>query len=91
MLRIRRSEDRGVAIFALSGRIGEEDLSELRKLIEGETAREKALDLEEVKIVNRQVVRFLMACEAQGIGLKNCPVYVREWMQTGRKSHGPQL
>lgn len=89
MLKIRRSEDNGVAIFALSGRIEEENLAELRKLIEGETVTKKALDLVEVKIVNRQVVKFLVACEAQGIGLKNCPGYVRQWMGTRRKSDEP--
>jgi hypothetical protein len=91
MLKIRRAEDRGVAIFALSGRIEEEDLSELQKLIEGETATKKAFDLEEVKIVGRQVVKFLMACEEEGIDLRNCPGYVQEWMGTRRKSHGSQL
>jgi hypothetical protein len=91
MLKIRRFEDQGVVIFALSGHIEEEDLSQLKKLIAEETATEKALDLDEVKIVNRQVVGFLVACEAQGMGLRNCPVYVRQWMGTRRNSHGTQL
>lgn len=91
MLKIRRSEDHGVAIFAVSGRIEEADLPELGKLLEGETAPKIVLDLEEIKIVSRQVVGFLTACEAQGIGLKNCPEYVREWMGTRRKSHESQL
>lgn len=80
-----------MAIFAISGRIEEEDLSELKQLLERETATKMALDLEEIKIVNRQVVTFLLACEARGIGLRNCPVYVQEWMGTRRKSHGSKL
>ncbi len=41
------------------------------------------LDLEEVRLVAREVIRFLADCEARGIKLKNCPSYVREWMETG--------
>lgn len=85
MLKIRRSEDGGLAIFALSGRIEEQNVSELRELLAGEAAVAKtALDLEEVRLVDREVVRFLAACEARGIGLRNCPSYVREWIETGR-------
>jgi hypothetical protein len=42
-----------------------------------------ALDLEEVKLVDREAVRFLAACEARGIQLRNCPSYIREWIETG--------
>lgn len=91
MLKIRRSEDHGTAFFALSGRIEEADLEELRRLLKADPATKMAFDLEEVKIVSRQVVEFLMACEAQGIGLKNCPEYLRHWMGTRRKSHESQL
>jgi len=81
MLRIRRSEEGGLAILALSGQIGEKDLSELQRLLEGEAA-EITFDLEEVRLVDRQTVRFLASCEARGIKLRNCPLYVREWMGT---------
>lgn len=85
MLKIRRSEDGGLAIFALSGRIEEQNVSELQELLAGEPEVAKtALDLEEVRLVDREVVRFLAACEARGIGLRNCPSYVREWIETGR-------
>ena len=87
MLKIRRSELDGVAIFALSGRIEEQGVSELQKLIQGE--RDGAaitLDLDEVRLVDRQAVKFFAACEARGIQLNNCPSYVREWMNTRSKS-----
>lgn len=84
MLKIRRSEYNGITIFALSGRIEEQHVSELQELLTGEgEAAELALDLEEVKLVDREVVRFLAACEARGIRLRNCPSYVREWIETG--------
>lgn len=85
MLKIRRSEDNGIAVFALSGRIEEQQVSELQKLLAGEAQAKAALDLEEVRLVDREVVRFLAACEARGISLRNCPSYVREWIETGRE------
>jgi anti-anti-sigma regulatory factor len=85
MLKIRRSEDGGLAIFALSGRIEEQNVPELQELLAGEAEVAKTvLDLEEVRLVDREAVRFLAACEARGIGLRNCPFYVREWIETGR-------
>ena len=42
------------------------------------------LDLDEVRLVDRESVRFLASCEARGIQLKNCPFYIREWIETGR-------
>jgi anti-anti-sigma regulatory factor len=83
MLKIRRSEDHGIAVFALSGRIEEQQVSELQELLAGEGQAKAALDLEEVRLVDREVVRFLAACEARGISLRNCPSYVREWIETG--------
>jgi hypothetical protein len=38
------------------------------------------LDLEEVKLVDRHVVRFLGVCESQGIELRHCAPYIREWI-----------
>lgn len=84
MLRIRRSENDGAAVFALSGRIEEEHVLELQNLLSGELRSHNiTFDLEEVRLVDRQVVKFLGACEGRGIRLRNCPSYVREWIDTG--------
>ncbi|MGB6691950.1 MAG: STAS domain-containing protein [Terracidiphilus sp.] len=84
MFKIRRSEDKGRAIFALSGRIEEGDVSELQQLLDGEAnATEVTLDLAEVKLVDREAIRFLAACETRGIGLEHCPSYVRRWIEQG--------
>jgi hypothetical protein len=85
MLKILRSEEDGITVFAVSGRIEEKDVAELGKLFDDEGGGNTriALDLEEVRLVDRQVVRFLAACEARGIRLKNCPSFVREWIETG--------
>lgn len=71
-------------IFALSGRIEQTHVSELQKLLEADAElRAIEFDLEEVRLVDRQSVRFLATCEARGIKLKNCPSYIREWIETG--------
>jgi hypothetical protein len=88
MLKIRRCKVDGSVVFALSGRIQEEDLPELEALIGHEAGGSSiALDLEEVRLVHREAVRFLAACEAQGIRLEKCPAYVREWIGRGSDSH----
>jgi hypothetical protein len=91
MFKIRRSEDRGFAIFALSGRIEEGDLPELRELLDAEAKATKvALNLAEVKLVDREAIRFLAACETRGIELKDCPSYIRRWIGQGSDiSHEP--
>jgi anti-anti-sigma regulatory factor len=87
MFKIRRSEDKDFVTFVLSGRIEEEQLSELQKLLKIESSANPtpiALDLGDVRLVDREAIKFLAACEAHGIALKNCPSYVREWIETGR-------
>jgi hypothetical protein len=36
--------------------------------------------LEEVDLVDVQAVRFLNACEAEGISVLRCSPYIKEWM-----------
>jgi hypothetical protein len=75
-------------VFALSGHIREEHVSELTELIGSEQELSAvSFDLEEVRLVHREAVRFLAACEARGIVLRNCPAFVREWIQTGSDRH----
>ena len=38
------------------------------------------LDLRDVRLADRDAVRFLRGCEADGMKLENCPAYVREWI-----------
>jgi hypothetical protein len=84
MLKIRRSEESGLVVFILSGRVEEKDVKELQELLQAEAqGLDIALDLGEVRLVDREAVRFLAACEARRIKLKNCPSYIREWIKTG--------
>jgi hypothetical protein len=85
MLRIQRFTDGKHVVFALSGRIEAEDVAELQRLFQSEaTDRNLVLDLKDVKLVNRDAVRFLAGCEADGASLKNCPAYIREWIARER-------
>jgi hypothetical protein len=54
-----------------------------------------ALDLEEVILVDREAVMLLAHSEANGIELRNCPAYIREWVareraRAGSKNLGPE-
>lgn len=82
MFKIQRSPDGEFVLFTLSGRINAEGLAELQKLLESEAGDQSLiLDLQEVKLVDRDVIGFLAGCEAKGINLANCPAYIREWIE----------
>ena len=86
-LKIQRAADGGVVIFTLSGRMVGEQVEQLQSLFESETEGHRiVLDLEEVDLVDRDAVRFLARCTADGIELAHCPGYIREWIQ--RESDG---
>jgi anti-anti-sigma regulatory factor len=81
MLRIQTSTDGDQVVFRVSGRIDAEGLAELQRLIHSEAHHHGlVLDLEDVKLVNREAVEFLAACEAKGAKLRNAPAYIREWV-----------
>jgi len=81
MLRIQSSEANGQVVFMLSGRMDKEDMAELEKLIRSEgDGRSIVLDLKDITLVGRDAISFLVRCEADGITLKNCAGYVREWI-----------
>ena len=81
MLKILRTVDGTGVVFVLSGRIEAEHLAELRALVDAE-ADAVALDLREVTLVNRDTIGFLAWCEADGVEVRNCPAYVRQWIET---------
>ena len=78
-LRIERSVRQGITVFALSGRMNAEEVAELKTLFDADY-RNIILDLRDVRLADRDAVRFLRGCEADGMKLENCPAYVREWM-----------
>ena len=80
MLRIERRAN-GDVVFTVSGRLAADNVSELAALLAAETAgRNLVLDLKNVVLVDRAIVRFLRASERNGMTLRNCPPYIREWI-----------
>jgi anti-anti-sigma regulatory factor len=82
-LKIERYSQGFSTKIRLIGRMQAENLAELEKQIR-ESGSKIVIDLEEVDLVDVQVVRFLGACEAQGITLLNCSPYIRDWISKER-------
>jgi predicted metal-binding protein len=80
-LRIERSTRQRFTVFTLSGRIEAERVVELKQLFDRD-CRNIILDLRDLKLADRDAVRFLKGCEADGMKLENCPAYLRDWMDS---------
>jgi hypothetical protein len=88
MFRVQRqSDEENCVTFSLSGRIESQHVDELRRMLETEH-RKISLDLEEVKLVDSDAIRFLSSCDARGIELRNCPPYVHQWILGVQSSKG---
>ena len=77
----------GFVVFRVSGRIDRASVEVLQELTENEeTAKGSlALDLTQVTVVSLEAVRALSVAEANGIELRNCPAYIREWISQVRE------
>ena len=82
-LRIEQSSDRGHTPIRLIGRMRVEHVAEVQKQIEASDPA-VTLDLDEVRLVDVEVVRFLGACETRGIELRNGSPYIRDWITRER-------
>jgi len=83
--RIETAARGGFTVFALSGQIEKSAVVELRRLFECQTDyQEVVLDLKDVSVIDREVMRFFLRCEAVGVKLENCTPYIREWMERER-------
>jgi seryl-tRNA(Sec) selenium transferase len=67
------------ARFHLSGELRSAHLDDVRAEI-ARVALPVILDLEEVNLVDIDGVRWLNACQRQGVRVENCAPYIREWM-----------
>jgi len=85
VLRIEEHPDGPRTTFVLSGRIESSDVQQLKSQID-RSGTDVALDLRQVRIVDRESVRFLARCETEGIELLECPPFVRAWMQSEQNS-----
>ncbi len=59
----------------------------LRGVLEQESGG-LAIDLKNVLVVDREAVKLLALSEASGIELRNCPLYIREWVTRERADKG---
>lgn len=80
--RLVTAEDR--VLFRMSGQIDEEDLDTMREVLAGEKG-EFAVDLKEVSLICREAVMLLALIETRGIEIRNCPSYIRDWVD--REKH----
>jgi hypothetical protein len=72
-------------ILCVTGRIEAEHVDMIRDLLARENGR-VAIDLKEVVLVAREAVDLLALSEANGIELRNCSSYIREWIDRARKN-----
>lgn len=80
MLKIRRIGN-GEIVFAVSGRLETIMLRELSALIAKESpACSVVLDLKDLDLVDRDAVEVLRSYTRNGIELRNCPNYIRIWI-----------
>jgi hypothetical protein len=79
MFRIETLQDGSFVTFRLSGRIEGERIPEILKQI-NLCADPPKLDLRQVFLVDRAVVRFLLLCQSRGSEILHCPLYIQEWM-----------
>lgn len=83
MFKVRRFAEGKLTVFAISGRLQDENLKQLEVLL-GTNLQRAVLDLEEVSLAGREVIRFLARCEENGAQLRNCPGYICEWIAKER-------
>jgi hypothetical protein len=77
----RLSNEQGVTL-CVSGRITAEDLEVLRTALEERSV--VAVRLADIELVDRDAVKLLALTEANGIELRHCPAYIREWITRER-------
>jgi hypothetical protein len=85
--RIERSLRHGFTVFTLSGRIEAQQVSDLQEFFDTDH-RNVILDLDDVRLVDHNTVKFLRGCEAKGMKIENCPAYIREWMEREKDEAG---
>ena len=85
MLRITRKTN-GQVVFRVSGQLTAENVSEMEALIAAEVKGERiVLDCTDLRSVDGEAVKFLEKWEADSIKLKNCGLYIREWIKRQRQ------
>jgi anti-anti-sigma regulatory factor len=75
--RIERTVQSHATVFVVSGTMDEAHALQLEALRRHEGDRPVSVDLRGITLVDRDAIRLLGRMEASGLGLLNCPEYVR--------------
>jgi len=73
-----------LTVLHISGRLASEQLEVLRAAIKDQRG-DVAIDLRDVGLIDGDAVRFLETIEVDGAVLRNCPAYIREWVNRERE------
>jgi anti-anti-sigma regulatory factor len=73
----------GEVILRISGQVTRQEVDLLQALLERET-KAPILDLKDVLLVDREAIKLLAARELNGVELRNCSAYIREWITKER-------
>ena len=85
MWKVQRTDDGDSIVLLVSGRIEGEHLADLREVFNAEAGNQNfILDMGEVRLVDQDSIAFLSHCETRGAELRNCPAYIREWIERER-------
>jgi hypothetical protein len=87
-LKIESEFDGKTATLRLSGRIDEDHLAAIQAEVRWYRPQ-LVFNLGEATLVDREVVCFLSAQEAEGVELLDCPRYIREWIARERCQQMP--
>ena len=82
-LRIEKDSDGPRTRIRLIGRMRREHIEELKAQIKA-WGTSVTLDLNEISLVDVDVIRFLAACQTEGIALVHCSRYISNWIAKER-------
>ena len=78
----------GLIVLLVSGRLSGEHVDTLGNALQQESGA-LAIDLKNVCLVDGDAVQLLALAESNGTELRNCPKYIREWVNRERAArHG---
>jgi hypothetical protein len=87
MWKVKKTADGELIVLLVSGRIEGEHLAELCEVFATEAGNQNfVLDMKEVRLVDQDSVAFLSHWETSGAELRNCPAYIREWIERERET-----
>jgi anti-anti-sigma regulatory factor len=84
MLRITRKAN-GEVVFKISGQLSTENVAQMEALIAAEEKGKRiVLECSDLRSVDGEAVKYLEKWETDSIKLKNCGLYIREWIRRER-------